>query len=139
MSNSKSKVFSAQVLDRDFLKEPIPWQDDEAFDLSLHTGYPQNEKGERVCEVAYAGYRRGRLGRNASAWQRIDNLILNREAVRFERPPKNVIITHWALSPTGQPYPVYIGQFEQPIVPADFVTSKDRMVVDAGKLAIREQ
>lgn len=135
---SKGARYREQVLDESFFGDQVPWTAiADAYEISLHTDFPEDERGLLVAEVAYPGYQRVRLPRDRLTWRRDGNAVTNRIEARFalnQTGPKQRA-THWAMTPSGQAYPAYVGKFSKAID----IEPGVRTVVDAGLIEARER
>lgn len=136
-AGAKGGRYRAAILDQAFFGQPIDWAASGVdFDISLHTAAPEGEGGRLGSELAYPGYQRVRLPRDGRTWQRAGNAVSNRTDARFalcQSGPRQRV-THWALTPHGEPAPAYVGAFDAPLV----VEPGIRPVIDAGMVRISE-
>lgn len=138
---NKGRIYREQLFERDFFGGvQLPWSAAPAFLLSLHEAVPEGADGNLVRECFYFGYKPARLVRTQDAWQRRGNLLWNRHSIQFADPPvgSNTAITHWALAPEGYSYPIYVGEFEFPIIAPIRQSSKSLLAFGPGCIRFRE-
>lgn len=135
---NKGQRYREQVLDESFFGDQVPWTATaDAYELSLHAGTPEDERGLLANELTYPEYQRVRMPRDRLTWARAGNVVTNRIDARFAlcQSGLKVKATYWAMTPSGQAYPAYVGKFAKAID----VEPGVRPVVDAGLIEAQER
>lgn len=141
-TGGKSRIFVEQMQERNFLSgAEFPWAKSPAFVLSLHDGEPEDAAGNLANEVQYPGYQRARLTRiKGGGWERRGNVVFNANREQFTGLPvgSGMVVTHWALSPEGFNYPLYVGEFDHLWFASNSRAETEPLDFPRGLITVRE-
>ena len=117
---AKAPTHGAAHLRHLFHGETPDWHKSDALYVSLHTADPTDSNAQDANEVAYAGYARIRVSRNAmneDAFVMNDGVASNPALMVFPPSKSDAEITHFGIGtkPDGKGRLLYAGALHSPL------------------------